>query len=94
MISKCNIKYCPGWAFALAIGLIMYLASMIMLVQDTMANEVRVVMTRELPDETQHIVQTFPDADTFAMWMGTKMEEGSDPYVRDIKITLPVPTEI
>lgn len=88
MVSKYNT------AFTLAIGLIMYLVSMIILVQDTKANDVRVVMTRELPDETQYIVQTFPDADAFAMWMGTKMEEGCDPYVRDIKITLPVPTEI
>jgi hypothetical protein len=49
--------------------------------------DVRVEIKRELPDETQHIVQQFHDEDSFAMWMGGKLEgEGCDPYVTEIKI--------
>ena len=53
----------------------------------SLAGDVRVEITRELPDETQHIVQQFHDEDSFAMWMGGKLEgEGCDPYVTEIRI--------
>ena len=48
--------------------------------------EVRVEITRELPDEKQLIIQSFPDEDLFQMWMGMKMEEGCDPYVTEVLI--------
>jgi hypothetical protein len=51
------------------------------------AGDVRVEIKRELPEETQHIVQQFHDEDSFAMWMGGKLEgEGCDPYVTEIRI--------
>jgi hypothetical protein len=51
------------------------------------AGDVRVEITRELPEEKQFIVQEFHDEDAFAMWMGGKLEgEGCDPYVTEIRI--------
>lgn len=53
----------------------------------SLAGDVRVEIKRELPDETQHIVQQFHDEDSFAMWMSGKLEgEGCDPYVTEIRI--------
>ena len=88
MINKCNEEYCPGWIFALAIGITMYAVTTFMWITDAHAG-VRVEMTRELPDETQHIVRTFEDKEDFEMWLGLKMEnEGCDPYVTQMNISL------
>ncbi|MGA0959915.1 MAG: hypothetical protein ACO3SI_07240 [Sedimenticolaceae bacterium] len=49
--------------------------------------DVKVTITRDLPNERQHIVQQFPDRDGFEMWMQQRLEEnGCDPYVTDIKV--------
>ena len=49
--------------------------------------DVRVEITRELPEEKQLVVQQFHDEDSFMMWMANKMEgEGCDPYVSEIRI--------
>ena len=88
MISKCNEDYCPGWMFALLIGIAMYFVITFMWITDAHAG-VRVDMTRELPSETQHIVQVFDDKDAFEMWLGMKMENGGcDPYVTKMVINL------
>jgi len=51
--------------------------------------DVRVDIIRLLPNGAeQNIVQEFHDFDSFAMWMGTKMERGCDPYVTDVHINL------
>ena len=85
--SSCNEKNCPGWLAAIIVGMIMYFAVTVMWITDVHAGEVRVEITRELPDEKQMIVQEFPDEDLFAMWMGGKLEgEGCDPYVTEIRI--------
>jgi len=85
--SSCNEKNCPGWAAALLMGVIAYVVVAVMFIKDVSAGEVRVEITRELPDEKQFIVQSFPDEDLFAMWMGGKLEgEGCDPYVSEIRI--------
>jgi len=85
--SSCNEKNCPGWLGALIAGMVMYFAVTVMWITDVHAGEVRVEITRELPDEKQMIVQEFPDEELFAMWMGGKLEgEGCDPYVTEIRI--------
>ena len=85
--SSCNEKNCPGWLAAIVVGMVMYFAVTVMWISEAHAGEVRVEIKRELPDETQHIVQQFHDEDSFAMWMGGKLEgEGCDPYVTEIKI--------
>ena len=85
--SSCNEKNCPGWAAALLMGVIAYVVVAVMFIKDVSAGEVRVEITRELPDEKQFIVQSFPDEDLFAMWMSGKLEgEGCDPYVSEIRI--------
>lgn len=85
--SSCNEKNCPGWIPALVAGLLMVLIVLFSALSEAIAGEVRVEITRELPDETQHIVQQFHDEDSFQMWMGGKMEgEGCDPYVSEIRI--------
>ena len=85
--TSCNEKNCPGWLGALIAGMVMYFAVTVMWITDVHAGEVRVEITRELPDEKQFIVQEFPDEDLFAMWMGGKLEgEGCDPYVTEIRI--------
>ena len=49
--------------------------------------DVKVTITRDLPNERQHIVQQFPDMDGFEMWMQQRLEEnGCDPYVTDMKV--------
>jgi hypothetical protein len=85
--SSCNEKNCPGWIPAIAAGLVMIALVLFGAINDAHAGEVRVEITRELPDEKQFIVQEFPDEDLFAMWMGGKLEgEGCDPYVTEIRI--------
>ena len=85
--SSCNEKNCPGWLAAIVVGMIGYFIVTIMFINDALAGEVRVEITRELPDEKQLVVQHFHDQDSFMMWMASKMEgEGCDPYVSEIKI--------
>lgn len=85
--SSCNERNCPGWVPALIAGALMVLFVMISAIGDAVAGEVRVEITRDLPNEKQMVVQHFYDEDSFMMWMGAKMEdEGCDPYVSEIKI--------
>lgn len=85
--TSCNEKNCSGWKAALAAGVVMIVLVLAGAISDAHAGEVRVEITRELPEETQHIVQQFHDEDSFQMWMGGKMEgEGCDPYVTEIRI--------
>jgi len=84
-MKNCNENKCPGWVAALTVGMIAYVFVTIMFMKDVMA-DVRVEITRELPDEKQIIVQTFDDEEVFQMWFTTKLEEGCDPYVTDINI--------
>lgn len=84
--SSCNEHNCKGWIPAVAAGALMVLFVMFSAISDALA-DVRVEITRELPEEKQFIVQSFPDEDLFAMWMGGKLEgEGCDPYVTEIRI--------
>jgi len=49
--------------------------------------DVKVTISRDLPNERQHIVQQFPDMDGFEMWMQQRLEDtGCDPYVTDMKV--------
>ena len=49
--------------------------------------DVKVTITRDLPNERQYIVQQFPDMDGFEMWMQQRLEDsGCDPYVTDMKV--------
>jgi hypothetical protein len=52
--------------------------------------DVRMEITRELPEGTRIIVQEFNDTDEFAMWMATRLdsEEGCKPGVTKINIDL------
>lgn len=83
--SSCNERNCPGWMSALVAGIFMVLLVLFSAIAE--AGEVRVEITRELPDEKQTVVQQFYDEDSFMMWMGSKMDgEGCDPYVSEIRI--------
>jgi hypothetical protein len=85
--TSCNEKNCPGWKSALMAGVVLIVMLLSGVINDAFAGDVRVEIKRELPDETQHIVQQFHDEDSFAMWMSGKLEgEGCDPYVTEIKI--------
>jgi hypothetical protein len=85
--SSCNENSCPGWLAAMIVGIVGYIVVTVMFLNDVMAGEVRVEITRELPEEKQLVVQHFYDEDSFMMWMATKMEgEGCDPYVSEIKV--------
>jgi hypothetical protein len=88
MISNCDENKCPGWIFAIAIGIVMYFTMTFMWITDARA-DVRVDMTRELPNETQHIVRTFNDREDFEMWMSMRLEDGGcDPYVTKMVVNL------
>jgi hypothetical protein len=52
--------------------------------------DVRMEITRELPEGTQIIVQEFNDTEEFAMWMATRLDsdEGCKPGVTKINIDL------
>jgi len=85
--TSCNEKNCPGWIPALLAGVVMIVMVLVGAINDAHAGEVRVEITRELPNEKQLVVQQFHDEDSFMMWMADKMEgEGCDPYVSEIKI--------
>ena len=84
--TSCNEKNCPGWFPAVLAGVVMIVMVLLSYVNDAHA-DVRVEITRELPDEKQLVIQQFDDDESFQMWMAMKMEgEGCDPYVSDIKI--------
>jgi hypothetical protein len=84
--SNCNEKSCPGWMAAIIVGMIGYVFMTVMFFNEAMA-DVRVEITRELPEERQLVIQQFDDDESFQMWMAMKMEgEGCDPYVSDIRI--------
>ena len=85
MFSNCTDKSCPGWMAAMIVGIIMYIVVTVMFMKDVLA-DVRVEITRELPEEKQLVVQQFDDEEMFQMWMAAKMEEGCDPYVSNIYI--------
>jgi hypothetical protein len=70
-----------------ALGLfLLALLGMIMLIMPASA-DVKVTITRDLPNERQHIVQQFPDMDGFEMWMQQRLEDsGCDPYVTEMKV--------
>ena len=85
--SSCNERNCPGWVPALAAGVLMVVLVGISAISDAFAGEVRVEITRDLPDEKQLVVQQFYDEDSFMFWMAEKMEgDGCDPYVSEIRI--------
>jgi hypothetical protein len=85
--TSCNEKNCPGWVPAVVAGLAMIVFVLFTAINDAHAGEVRVEITRELPEEKQLVVQHFYDEDSFAMWMVSKLEDdGCDPYVSEIKI--------
>ena len=49
--------------------------------------DVKVTITRDLPNGRQHIVQQFPDMDGFEMRMQQRLEDnGCDPHVTDMKV--------
>jgi len=49
--------------------------------------DVKVIITRDLPNERQYIVQQFPDMDGFEMWMQQRLEDkGCDPYLKSMHI--------
>lgn len=83
--NSCNENSCPGWIAALAVGIIGYVIVTVMFLSEAMA-DVRVEITRELPEERQTIIQQFDDEEMFGMWMTSKLEEGCDPYVSNINI--------
>lgn len=83
--TSCNEKNCPGWLAALVVGMFAYFAVTVMFINDVYA-DVRVEITRDLPNEKQMIIQEFPDEELFSMWMITKLEEECDPYVNEIRI--------
>ena len=66
--------------------LLLALLGLIMLIMPASA-DVKVTITRDLPNERQHIVQQFPDMDGFEMWMQQRLEDsGCDPYVTEMKV--------
>ena len=50
--------------------------------------DVRVEITRNLPEGQRIIVQEFNDKDEFAMWMATRLEDDCKPGVTKINIDL------
>ena len=86
--TSCNENRCPGWLAVIILGISAYFLSFFLFINDAFS-EVRVDITRELPDETQHIVRIFEDKEEFEMWMSMKMEyEGCDPYVTEMIVKL------
>lgn len=83
--NNCNEDSCPGWLTVMVLGIIGYVFVTVMFWKDVHA-DVRVEITRELPGETQYVVQQFPDEELFSMWFTSKLDEGCDPYVTKINI--------
>ena len=69
--------------------MLLVLATMVFISNASNA-DVRMEITRELPEGTRIIVQEFNDTDEFAMWMATRLdsEEGCKPGVTKINIDL------
>jgi hypothetical protein len=66
--------------------ILLVILGLIMLIMPASA-DVKVTITRDLPNERQHIVQQFPDMDGFEMWMQQRLEDtGCDPYVTNMKV--------
>jgi len=73
--------------FKRALGVILLICLGIFTLIMPASADVKVTITRDLPNERQHIVQQFPDMDGFEMWMQQRLEEnGCDPYVTDMKV--------
>jgi len=73
--------------FKRALGVILLICLGIFTLIMTASADVKVTITRDLPNERQYIVQQFPDMDGFEMWMQQRLEEnGCDPYVTDMKV--------
>jgi len=69
--------------------MLLSLATLIFITTNVQA-DVRVEITRNLPEGQRIIVQEFNDKDEFAMWMATRLDsdEGCKPGVVGIKIDL------
>ena len=73
--------------FKRALGVILLICLGIFTLIMPASADVKVTITRDLPNERQHIVQQFPDMYGFEMWMQQRVEEnGCDPYVTDMKV--------
>jgi len=87
MFSNCTDKSCPGWMAAMVVGIIMYIVVTVMFMKDVLA-DVRMEITRNLPEGQRIIVQEFNDKDEFAMWMAARLEDDCKPGVTKINIDL------
>jgi len=69
--------------------MLLVLATMVFISNASNA-DVRMEITRELPEGTRIIVQEFNDTEEFAMWMATRLDsdEGCKPGVTKINIDL------
>jgi hypothetical protein len=73
--------------FKRALGVILLISLGLLTLVMPASADVKVTITRDLPNERQYIVQQFPDMDGFEMWMQQRLEEnGCDPYVTDMKV--------
>jgi len=73
--------------FKRALGVILLIILGVLTLIMPASADVKVTITRDLPNERQYIVQQFPDMDGFEMWMQQRLEEnGCDPYVTDMKV--------
>jgi len=73
--------------FKKALGVILLVILGIVSLVMPASADVKVTITRDLPNERQYIVQQFPDMDGFEMWMQQRLEDkGCDPYVTDMKV--------
>lgn len=88
MILRCDKRYCPVGVVATLTGIATWVFLTLIAINDVYAG-VRVDMTRELPNETQHIVRTFEDKEDFEMWMSMRLEDGGcDPYITKMVVNL------
>ena len=73
--------------FKKALGVILLVILGIVSLVMPASADAKVTITRDLPNERQHIVQQFPDMDGFEMWLQQRLEDkGCDPYVTDMKV--------
>jgi hypothetical protein len=73
--------------FKRALGVILLIILGVLTLIMPASADVKVTITRDLPNERQYIVQQFPDMDGFEMWMQQRLEEnGCDPYVTDMRV--------
>jgi len=64
------------------------IAAIAMMFSTAALADVRVEITRNLPEGQRIIVQEFNDKDEFAMWMATRLEDDCKPGVTKINIDL------